>query len=190
MPTAVHIIRHGQSTFNAHNDVTGEDPLHFDACLSQLGLQQVEAIRVALSGRQYDLVITSPLSRAIQTALGIFGGSVPIVVDAMHREWVNWSCDIGRPPAELSRDFPNLDFVHLSDSWWQTDGPINEHGIRCETKDALLSRIATFKKMIVTRKEDRIAVVGHGEFFYHLVGRQLQNCELVEWNCAEGLRGP
>ena len=41
MTKIVHCIRHGQSTFNAHFAETGEDPLHFDAPLTELGQRQV-----------------------------------------------------------------------------------------------------------------------------------------------------
>ncbi len=181
MPTIVHLIRHGQSTFNVHNDITGEDPLHFDAGLSPLGQQQVAEARDAFAGQTYDLVIASPLTRALQTALGLFDGRAPIIVDAGHREWQNWSCDIGRSPGDLARDFPMLDFTRLPDPWWIVDGSRNGHGIVCEPETALLDRVTAFKRMIATRREERIAVIGHGDFFYRLIGRQLKNCELVEW---------
>jgi broad specificity phosphatase PhoE len=181
MPAVIHLIRHGQSTFNAHYEATGEDPMHFDARLSELGHQQAAERGAALAGRDYDVVIASPLTRAIQTAIGIFGDRVPIAVDAVHREWLNSSCDIGRPTDELARDFPRLRFDHLSNPWWHVEGPKNAHGWACEPEEALLDRVTAFKAMIASRPEQRIAVIGHGDFFYRLVGRQLRNCELAEW---------
>ncbi|TXH32271.1 MAG: histidine phosphatase family protein [Rhodospirillaceae bacterium] len=182
MPDTIHLIRHGQSTFNAHYEATGEDPMHFDAPLSEIGHRQVAATREALASQPFDLVIASPLTRAIQTASGIFGTRAPIVVDALHREWLNSSCDIGRSVRDLAADFPTLDFAHLSDPWWHVDGPLCEHGFAREPEHVLLDRVASFKDMIAARAEKRIAVIGHGDFFYRLVGRQLKNCEVVTWS--------
>src|SRR3569623_3806715 len=98
----VHLIRHGQSTFNAHYEASGEDPLHFDARLTELGESQVEAARDRYRDRDYDIVLASPLTRAIQTAHGIFGTrEIPIEICALHREWQISSCDIGRETADL-----------------------------------------------------------------------------------------
>jgi broad specificity phosphatase PhoE len=180
MPKTVHLIRHGQSTFNAIHDATGHDPLIYDAPLSPLGHQQAAAAREAYADHAYDIVFTSPLTRAIQTARGIFGTTVPMIVNASHSEWMNWSCNMGRQAAELAKDFPDLDFNHLGDDWWHKGGAVNIHGIPCEPLDSLLQRVAHFRQMIAARPEQTIAVVGHGDFFYHLTNRFLTNCERVE----------
>lgn len=181
MPRLVHLIRHGQSTFNALQDVTGQDPMIIDAPLTPLGHQQAAERGKALAGARYDLIISSPLTRAIQTARGIFGNNAPHVIDPLHREWVNWSCNIGRPAAELAVDFPDLDFDHLEGNWWHVDGHVNENGIICEPHESLLQRVAAFQAMLASRREDRIAVIGHGDFFSRVVGYGMKNCECVEW---------
>lgn len=93
----IYLIRHGQSEFNAaHND--GEpDPMIFDAPLTSKGRLQAEQARVAAADLGIVTVITSPLTRAIQTAQTIFGGIAPIKVVAEHRELLSHSCDMGRP---------------------------------------------------------------------------------------------
>lgn len=181
MPPIVHLIRHGQSTFNAHYEATGEDPIHIDARLTPLGHAQVAAAQAKLAGMQYDIVIATPLTRAIQTAQGIFGSRVPIVIDALHREWLCSSCDVGRSIRDLALDFPTLDFAHLADPWWHDGAPRNRHGFAFEPEHVLLDRVDAFKQMIAARTEQRIAVVGHGDFFKRLIGRQMHNCEIVDW---------
>lgn len=181
MSRAIHLIRHGQSTFNAHYEAHGEDPIHFDARLTELGQAQVAAARERLADARYDLVIASPLTRAIQTAQGIFGDRFPLIIDPLHREWLNSSCDVGRSMRDLALDFPTLDFAHLADPWWHHLAPFNQHGFSLEPEHALLDRVAAFKEMIAARSEQRIAIIGHGDFFYRLVGRQMKNCELAEW---------
>ena len=73
MTKLVHLIRHGESTFNAAYQETGADPIDFDAPLSPTGHRQVALRRAAFDALAVELVVTSPLTRAIETALGLFG---------------------------------------------------------------------------------------------------------------------
>lgn len=183
MPRSVDLIRHGQSTFNAHYEATGQDPLHFDARLTELGEQQVMAARDRYRDRDYDIVLASPLTRAIQTAHGIFGDrGIPFEICVLHREWQISSCDIGRETSALRTDFPHLDFSALSDRWWRHDLPACDLGFPQETEAHLQERVRAFAAFIATRPEERIAVVGHGDFFRRLIGRHLANCERAEWD--------
>jgi probable phosphoglycerate mutase len=58
------LVRHGQSVSNAAGVWQGQG----DSPLSDLGRTQVEALRGALLGQRYDLVLSSDLSRAADTA--------------------------------------------------------------------------------------------------------------------------
>jgi broad specificity phosphatase PhoE len=181
MPRSIDLIRHGQSTFNAHWEATGEDPLHFDARLTALGRAQAADLSRRLKAERYDLIVTSPLTRAIETALCVFGpclGRTPVLVEALHRERVEQSCDVGRPPAVLAAEFATLAFDHLPEEWWPNGGEIDSIGVPVEAEDACLQRVRAFRVWLAGRAEERIAVVGHGVFFHHLGGRQLANCEL------------
>jgi broad specificity phosphatase PhoE len=173
-------IRHGESTFNAAWRATSVDPLHFDAPLSPVGVEQVRQARRALEDIPVELVVTSPLTRALQTAAGIFDGhrhSPRIVVHALMRERVENSCDVGRRPSELAVDFPSLDLAHLDDVWWHAEGAPDPRGICIESVASVAARALQFKWYLRGRPERCIAVVGHGTFFYHLTGRTLANCE-------------
>jgi broad specificity phosphatase PhoE len=151
--------------------------------LSDLGESQVAAARDRYRDRDYDVVLASPLTRAIQTAHGIFGDrGIPIEICALHREWQISSCDIGRGVTELRTDFPQLDFSSLSDPWWRHDAPACPLGFPQETEAHLAERVAAFTGLIAARPEERIAVVGHGDFFRRLIGRHLANCERAEWD--------
>lgn len=178
MVKTAHLIRHGQSTFNAAIEATGVDPIHFDARLTPLGRTQVAEARRAVADVPYQLIVTSPLSRAVETCLGLFSGRrAPFVVEALHREYQEESCDIGRPPGELAADFPELAFDHLEDPWWYV-GEDGEGGIPVEPFESMLGRVSAFADWLAGRPEDLIAVVGHASFFYHLCGRSLANCEV------------
>jgi len=182
MSKIVHCIRHGQSTFNAHFAETGCDPMQPDAPLTELGRRQAAERALELRQHSYELVVTSPLTRAIQTTLGLFGehpAAPPILVECLHREYLESSCDVGRAPALLAQDFPDLAFDHLDEIWWHNEGQPDERGFVCEPTETLVERVRRFRGWLADRPESLIAVVGHGTFFYHLTGRQLQNCEVA-----------
>jgi broad specificity phosphatase PhoE len=176
-------IRHGESTFNAAWRAAAVDPLHFDAPLSPVGVEQVRQARRALEHLPVELVVASPLTRALQTAVGLFGGhrhSPRFVVHPLMRERVENSCDVGRSPAELAVDFPALDVAHLDDTWWHVDGDPDARGICIEPVASVAARALQFRSYLRTRPEACIAVVGHGTFFFHLTGRMLANCEMAD----------
>ena len=173
-------IRHGESTFNRAWRVDPVDPLHFDAPLSETGVEQVRLARPALATVPVELVIVSPLTRALQTALGLFADhprSPALLVADLARERVENSCDVGRSPAELAAEFPALDVEHLADVWWHAEGEPDARGICVEPLEAVDARVAAFRDLLRARPESVIAVVGHGTFFFHLTGRFLANCE-------------
>lgn len=176
-------IRHGESTFNLAWRENPIDPLHWDAPLSATGLEQVQRARATLAAVPVELVITSPLTRALQTAMGLFAEhpqAPPMLVAPLARERVENSCDVGRSPAQLAFDFPTLDLAHLPDVWWHAEGEPDARGICIEPHEAVAARAAEFRTLLIARPERVIAVVGHGTFLFHLTGRFLANCEATE----------
>jgi broad specificity phosphatase PhoE len=181
MPKTIHLIRHAQSTFNAAVELTGVDPMHPDACLSPLGRQQVADARAQMAMLDHELVVVSPLTRAIETAVGLFGGGkAPILVEPLAREWACSSCDVGRSPRALAQAFPQLTFDHLEDPWWHV-GASDANGIPMEPEESVLARVAVFRAWLAARPERTITVVSHGGFLFRLSGSSFANCALVTW---------
>ena len=172
----VYLIRHGQSEFNAAHNEGEPDLMIFDAPLTEKGRMQAEQVRGAVIDLGIQQVITSPLTRAIQTALTIFQDSVPIKVMAEHRELLSHSCDVGRSPSTLQMDFPNLHFEHLDEIWWH-QGLINKNGVPVEPRDVFQKRIRNFGLEINKMSEINLAIVGHGDVFRELAGFSMANCE-------------
>ncbi len=180
----IYLIRHGQSQFNAAHNEGDNDPLIFDAPLTDKGRRQAEQTRARVADLGIKQVITSPLTRAIQTALSIFDGVAPINVGADHREQLQHSCDVGRSPEALQRDFPDLSFAHLQDIWWH-QGPENDNGVAEEPDDVFRRRIDAFDRSL-TRITDRpVAIVGHGNVFRAMIGRTMENCEIHRYQPGE-----
>ncbi|MEP7084810.1 MAG: histidine phosphatase family protein [Betaproteobacteria bacterium] len=177
-------IRHGESTFNAFAAESDGDPLEFDARLSKVGELQVQRARERVRSIPVEVVLSSPLTRALQTAAGLFAdhpSAPPILVESLHRERVENSCDVGRSPAELARDFPALALGHLPEVWWHRHDQPDERGVCVEAVESVQSRVAEFRALLAQRPERVIAVVGHGTFFYYLTGKMLANCEVAEF---------
>jgi len=186
MVETVYLIRHGQSVFNAYFAEHQRDPMIPDAPLSDIGRAQVVAGRATVARLpRPEVVITSPLTRAIDTSLGLFGElGVRFEVSALHRERVEHSCDLGRSPRVLAESYPALDFAHLDDPWWHV-GADDEGGLAVEPEEDFAARVGHFRGWIAGRAERSVAVVGHGAFFRHLTGRPFANCEIVRVNLAD-----
>lgn len=172
----VHLIRHAQSTFNQSLEVGRVEPKWRDALLSEEGLSQARRLRREVASLGVELVVTSPLSRAVQTALLAFEGlGIPLLVQPLAREWRYTYCDIGRSGAELAARFPGLDFAHLEESWWYEGGG-GADGFVEEPAEHVGRRIQQLVGWLEARSERHIAVVGHGAFFEKMTGICLPNC--------------
>ena len=184
-PRTILCIRHGQSTANVAWDETGLDPGLPDARLTAEGERQVREAGDRLRGRPIELVVTTPLTRALQTALGIFADhpSRPrLVVEALHRERLEGGGDVGRSPAHLVAEYPMLELGHLPEVWWHAAGAPGPLGFAVEPLDLVLERVRLFRAFLAGRPERHIAAVGHGTFFHHLTGVALPNCGTTELN--------
>lgn len=181
MPTLVHLIRHAQSTFNLHYAETGIDPMHRDARLTDHGHAQVAEASAVVRSLAVEAVYTTPFTRALQTTQGLFGVSVPVHVQPLHREHLFASCDVGRSPKDLAREFPHLCFDHLDDPWWH-DGPEDERGIPVEPQPIFEARVAAFREWVKALPHSRVAIVGHGTFLRELTGKPFANCEIYAWD--------
>lgn len=109
--TELLLVRHGQSMHNV-SDVaqygdTGADATLFDAPLSPLGENQVAALAGHPELAAAELVVTSPLTRAVQTLLGAFpkapAACPPIEMWPLAAEHLTDSCDIGSGASVLAR---------------------------------------------------------------------------------------
>lgn len=177
----VYVLRHGESTFNTRQD-RDADPLDFDARLTDRGRRQAATVASHIIELTPDLIISSPLTRALQTAQIIACGQVPVLVEPLVREWQLRSCDIGRPASVLQHEFPGFSFVHLPERWWYEgiDGEsAQSEGIIVEPRELFLDRVRQFRRSLQQHPANNIVVVGHNTFFIYLAKRKLGNCELA-----------
>ena len=177
----IYLIRHAQSAFNAVYDQSKPDPMIFDAPITMLGEAQAQQTRAEISQLNIKDVIVSPFTRTLQTAHLIFGNRFPFQINAMVREQLCNSCDVGSLPHELARAYPHLDFGHLDECWWH-DGKKDYRGISVEPDEVLQERANKFAEFLKREQIHSTAIVSHGNFIRALTGIQPKNCEVINFD--------
>ena len=172
---SIYVIRHAESEANAAMDL--DNPTYYyDAKITEKGEEQAVKAREDLKKIQFDTYICSPLTRTMQTFSIIFPGKKPLL-EPLIREQLYHSCDVGRQPNILKKEFPEFDFSNLNKYWWNNDEPINEKKIVKENFNDIKIRLDKFKSLLNTNDSSTIALVSHGTFLSQITGFFLENCE-------------
>ena len=190
--------------------MTLRDPANHDARLTPFGEQQCEALSLSLrhDGRVAGatLVVTSPLTRCVQTALLCFEGRVAddarFVAHESVRETLNFACDARRGSDALTREFASrgVDFSLVVDPedaidrasaspyardplWRKYEAVVgdarewDDHRESCDLV-SVADRARAFFAWLETRDEREVAVSSHSAFM---------RC-LFSWGHAGGVR--
>ncbi|CAN1827429.1 Phosphoglycerate mutase-like protein 1 [Linum perenne] len=201
-------VRHAQGVHNVEGDKNYKAYMsaqYFDAELTPLGWEQVDNLRthVHASGLldRIELVITSPLMRTLQTAVGVFGGgsytdrvdglplmvanagnsgraaisssnSPPIIAAELCREHFGvHPCDQRRSVSDYQFLFPAIDFSLI-----ETDeDTVWKPDVR-ETTEELAARGLKFLNWLWTRSEKEMAIVTHSGFLFHTLNAFGNDC--------------
>ncbi|XVF36538.1 hypothetical protein REPUB_Repub19eG0066300 [Reevesia pubescens] len=192
----IHLVRHGQAMHNVEGDKNREALLSshlFDAQLSPLGLQQVDKLRKDVHAcgllKRIELVITSPLYRTMQTAIGVFGSAESqanaggngnfytmncpqiMAVELCRDRLGVRPCDMRRRVSECQALFPSIDFSKMDgedDNMWNPD-------VR-EPDEEVAARMVLFMKWLWTRPEQEIVIVSHGIILQHILNVLGNDC--------------
>lgn len=195
----VHFQRHGQGYHNfvytvlqdagaPVDDVYNPDPRQnpfvrpemVDAPLTELGRQQCWQKRQQASQLTPELLIVSPLHRAMQTAqitFADFGGKIPFVAHEACREELGLLvCNKRRPLSETIQEFPHIDFSLMLQNGSEDDDTLwNPHQRECPKQQSL--RIYQFlTEFLRHRPEQEIAIVGHSAWLFNMCHTVL-DCE-------------
>ena len=175
----IYLIRHAESEANAAMDL--DNPTYYyDAKITKRGEDQAAKARENLKNIEFDTYICSPLTRTIQTFSIIFPNKKPLI-QPLIREQLYHSCDVGRQPNILKKEFPLFDFSRLNQYWWNNDKPINEKKIIKESMNDIKIRLDKFKSWLDTDNSSTIAIVSHGTFLSQITGYLMENCEHFIW---------
>ncbi|CAF0718118.1 unnamed protein product [Adineta steineri] len=158
------LIRHGQSLANRDYD---ESSAYRDAGLTEQGIAQARALQKELDALQLDLVVVSPLTRALQTCQNALPPSYsgPILVLSEIAEICSSYYSCGQKRNVIQPKFPDtFDWTNIPMDgiwWWQYDQ--KRHS---ETDGYTRERMQKFRNFIQERPEQRIAVFAHGDYLY------------------------
>jgi broad specificity phosphatase PhoE len=87
----IFLIRHGNGTHNQTKDY--DNPEHIDAPLTEKGRKEAMILKIHPELQNPDIIISSPLSRALETANLAFPDSI-ITIDPLCREIKAHVCDL------------------------------------------------------------------------------------------------
>ena len=179
--TTYFFTRHGEAQHNVAA-VKAEGRKLLDPELTDLGREQASLLGKRLKG--LSVVVTSPLTRALQTTVLIVKEmpGVKVLVTALHTEngmavegdeVAGENCQRGRRTEDLREAFPDFDFSTLSD-WTSEDGRAYFHPLN------VAERIDKFKLFLRDIEGESILVVGHSGFYRRFLGgSKLKNCEVI-----------
>ena len=178
----LYIVRHARS---AHNEWVirkifrpwlwgAGDLQEKDVELSSKGILQAKRLEEEVNKLSLDLVICSPLTRAIQTMeLAVGDRKVHVICTPLIRERCDRIADTGSTLSFLTKKYPNFEFMHFNgENWWESEEFPN--GFK-ESEESVRRRIWEFKEFLKTRKEKNVLVVSHGYFIKFLLNQMLMN---------------
>jgi broad specificity phosphatase PhoE len=174
----VWFVRHGQSTANTVGASAHHMTEYKDALLTNHGVQQAIQLQKTTITWSPDIIVTSPLRRAIQTSCVAFSNvSAPIVGNPLCTECFS-GCqeNIGYAPIELAKDptltcfprFQDVQLKNIEDEWWNIDNTPE--------------RYQQFYNDLQNLSHRRIVVVSHWGFIYRFF-KELANLEVCLQNC-------
>ena len=205
----ISFIRHGNSIGNSYKGTLTEQRLDkglIDSPLTDLGREQASVLRGKLNNNSYDMIISSPLSRAMETASIVFPNRKIKILNILAEVTGGWG-DVGLEfdkRLERNSDLKKIDWdlsemnYDLGEKWQDNKlwSYIDEGGYKesrpYETDDSAQCRIHEFWKWILEIDYSNIVVVGHSKLFgrpqnhYGILlnralkcGREFRNCEMV-----------
>lgn len=98
--TRIYLVRHGETEYNKKGCYYGWT----DCSLAQEGIEQSEALRRVFENIQYDVVLSSDLKRAVETANIINGGTKELFIDKRLRE-LNFGKWEGKSYQEVATEY-------------------------------------------------------------------------------------
>ena len=166
------LARHGQTLFNVIYGETRKDPGIVDPPLTDEGKRQAERLAQDLSGRGISRIVSSPYTRALQTADIVADRlNVSVLIEPDVRERTAFFCDIGTHASALAADWPHLDFAHVEEMWWNpTEETVPDFHARC----------AGFRRTVADIEDwTEIAVITHWGVIRSLTGERVGNAVAV-----------
>lgn len=144
VPT-IWLIRHGETEWSKSGRHTGTT----DIALTEQGCRQASALAPLLAAQTFDLVLTSPMQRAMDTCRLAGLGEQAEIEPGLH-EW-NYGIYEGRTTADIREQVPD---------WSVWTSPMPEG----ETAEQVGARAQALIDRLLSRKASQIALFSHAHF--------------------------
>jgi broad specificity phosphatase PhoE len=174
--TRIHIVRHGEALHNVDRAYSHRDPP-----LTESGAQ---GTRSNMLPESPDLILVSPMTRTIQTAMNMFPfiqqqGPLPTPVQIWPdlREAHDAVCNQGRSRSSMQAAFPQFDFSECAEEWDYEPHTVQRATMRAERVRARLACLPLSYR--------NIALITHRGFIAFFVkGRRFNLCEARSYRFA------
>jgi broad specificity phosphatase PhoE len=180
-------IRHGETDYNKQSRYAGT----IDIELNEGGRNDARLASKNMRSNQFDVVITSPLKRALETAQILTDGRVEIIPSPFAQER-NFGILQGLTSEDAERIRPPIHFIKIGNDYHSLDPP------KAETFEELRGRADRLRDYILENfKGSKVLVVSHGVFLQQFhgslrgqdwieaLGIRVRNLELTTF-CMEG----
>lgn len=166
METHFFLVRHGETDFNLKGIVQGRG---VDTPLNETGRQQAKSLATRFSGNRPDVVISSPLTRALQTAQCVAEACCieQVFTDAGFEE-MSWGVFEGQSQSESLA----AAFEDMKQRWHEGDldfGVDEGESLR----DVQSRGVKAIERTLQAHQGKRILVVAHGRFLRVLLASLL-----------------
>lgn len=176
----LYLIRHGEAAHNVAPRPWGDALV--DARLTAAGEEQAAALRASAAALPLELIVVSPLSRAIATALAglsphLARGVPCVAVEACREQLGQNTPDRRRRASEVAAEFPQVDLTAIAED----DALFTPER---EPLAALAARADAFLEWLAGRPEEHVAVVTHSSFLAALCNTALDTAAepaAAEW---------
>jgi broad specificity phosphatase PhoE len=155
----IYTLRHAAIDFGKQHIIAGR----MDQPINPEGVEQIRQMAAAGVSLEYDLVISSPLRRALETATQFTG----LAADEMITSYLCMERNYGRlegvKPMELGKIKPTTYYVSVGNVEHSLNPPDGE------TLEQLRDRVIAFHELVLGLKGKNLLIVSHGTFLqqYH-----------------------
>lgn len=168
----IYMIRHGQTDFNKKGLMQGNSNIP----LNEVGINQALKTKEALNGIKFDLCISSPLKRTLETAQIITDNKCKIIYDNLLLER-----GMGEFEGKDYHLYKNYDYYNYKEN-------LSSHGV--ESIRNLLDRTKIFLDKIKNEHEDKtILIVSHAatirSLHYNITGYD-ENTHFLDFKVENG----
>ncbi|KAG4304704.1 hypothetical protein PORY_001757 [Pneumocystis oryctolagi] len=187
----IYIMRHAQAKHNVQKNYDLKDPE-----LTEFGKDQAKLLLLNFEQlKELELIVSSPMRRAIETVLIGFDGFlrfkdsvpenhilIPLFIFPELQEVSDSNCDVCSSLEDLQRQFPQLD-------WSFCGGDrLLKTGFFSYEPSMIEKRAAWIRNWVANRKEKKIMLVSHQEFIKHIVdcSEPWANLEINKYTLGPG----